>query len=115
MRVVRHVWVFRCWIAHSHTALTSYRNTVGYGFILSRGAVQNLIRPVDCSSSKKDEFEQNVCNRLQDDLSGEARYFRNGMSVSDLMGAQVRNNLFTNYTNDGNWAYCKYWEWLLYS
>lgn len=80
---------------------------VGYGLILSRGAVQNLIRPVYCNTTSKDEFQANVCNRLEDNFAGEARYFTNGMSISDLMGAHVRNNLFTNYRNDGSWSYCE--------
>ena len=78
----------------------------GYGFILSRGAVWNLIRPVYCNDTSLDDFERNVCARLDADLLGERQYFTNGMSVSDLMGAQVRNNLFTKFSRE-NWAYCK--------
>jgi len=85
----------------------------GYGFILSRGAIENLIRPIYCNNtSESDEFERNVCSRLEDDVLGERQYFRNGMSVSDLMGAQVRNNFFTRFSRE-NWAYCLHGDWVL--
>mmetsp|Transcript_22336 Transcript_22336/g.40559 ORF Transcript_22336/g.40559 Transcript_22336/m.40559 type:complete len:360 (-) Transcript_22336:209-1288(-) len=80
----------------------------GYGFILSQAAVHNLIRPVYCNATTNDKFEQHVCLQLDEDLLGERQYFEDGMSVSDLMGAQVRHNLFSQYTGDGNWMYCKY-------
>lgn len=89
-------------ISHSMVVLC-----IGFGLILSRGVVQNLVRPVFCNGTNKDDFERNVCSRLDDNLVGEAQYFTDGMSVSDLMGAHVRNNLFTSYQNNPTWAYCK--------
>lgn len=86
----------------------------GFGFILSRGAVANLIQPIYCNATTHafDEFERNVCSRLEDDILGERRYFHDGMSVSDLMGAQVRNNLFTHFSRDNsNWSYCLHSDW----
>lgn len=50
--------------------------------------------------------------RLDDDILGERQFFRNTMSVSDLMGAHVRNNLFTQYSQR-NWAYCLHGDWAL--
>lgn len=86
---------------------------LGYGFILSRGAIENLIRPIHCNRrSESDEFEHNVCSRLEDDILGERQHFRNGMSVSDLMGAHVRGNLFTRFSRE-NWAYCLHGDWAL--
>lgn len=91
--------------------------STGYGFILSKGAIENLIRPIYCNNTTNEfngDFQQNVCSRLEDDILGERQHFRNGMSVSDLMGAQVRNNLFTQFTQDNdNWACCLHGDWVL--
>lgn len=84
----------------------------GFGFILSRGAIENLVRPIYCNSTQSDDFEQNVCSRLKDDMIGEQRFFQDGMSISDLMGAQVRNNLFIRFSKE-NWAYCLHGDWAL--
>lgn len=56
---------------------------------MSRRAIENLVRPFHCDARSDDEFEQNVCLRLKDDLLGERQHFQNGMSVSDFMGAHV--------------------------
>jgi len=83
----------------------------GFGFILSRGAIENLIRPIYCNSADFSyEFERNVCSRLKDDILGESQYFQEGMSVSDLMGAHVKNNLFTQFLRT-NWSYCLHSDW----
>ena len=84
----------------------------GYGLVLSRGAIENLIRPISCTDESDDEFEQNVCARLKDDMLGERQHFRNGMSVSDLMGAHVRGNLFTKFSHN-NWGYCLHSDWVV--
>ncbi len=84
----------------------------GYGLVLSRGAIKNLIRPISCTNESDDEFEQNVCARLEDDMLGERQHFRNGMSVSDLMGAHVRGNLFTKFSHN-NWGYCLHSDWVV--
>lgn len=83
----------------------------GYGFFLSKGAIANLIRPIYCTSAgTMDEFRRNVCARLEEDLIGERHFFINGMSISDLMGAHVRNNLFTQFSRT-NWSYCLQADW----
>jgi hypothetical protein len=92
-----------CLIRHSESHNFSFP-WGGFGFILSKGAIDNLIRPIYCNNAEKDDFEEKVCDRLEDDIIGERRFFRDGMSVSDLMGAQLRNNLFTNFSKT-DWAY----------
>lgn len=85
----------------------------GFGLILSRGAIDNLIRPIFCDSNRggqSDEFQRNVCSRLKDNILGEQQYFRDGMSVSDLMGAHVRNNLFAEFSRH-DWSYCLHSDW----
>jgi hypothetical protein len=92
-----------CLLLQSHTHNFSFP-WGGFGFILSKGAIDNLIRPIYCNNTEKDDFEEKVCDRLEDDIIGERRYFRDGMSVSDLMGAQVRNNLFSHFSKT-DWVY----------
>ena len=82
----------------------------GFGFILSKGAVANLIRPIYCDKEAQDEFENKVCSRLKENILGEARFFVEGMSVSDLMGAHVDNNLFRDYATE-DWSYCLHGDW----
>ena len=84
----------------------------GFGFILSKGAIENLIRPIYCKTKASDQFEENVCSRLEENLLGEARFFEEGMSVSDLMGAHVDHNLFKDYDKKG-WSYCLHGDWAI--
>lgn len=92
-----------CLIRHTVTRNFSFP-WGGFGFILSRGAIANLIRPNYCNNTARDDFEHKVCARLDNDILGERQFFQDGMSVSDLMGAQVRNNLFTQFSRT-NWSY----------
>jgi hypothetical protein len=92
-----------CLIRHSLTRNFTFP-WGGFGFILSKGAIANLIRPIYCKKAAKDDFEEKVCARLEDDNIGERRHFQEGMSVSDLMGAHVRHNLFTQFSRT-DWAY----------
>lgn len=101
-----------CLIRHAHVDNFSFP-WGGYGLILSRGAIENLIRPIHCDNTEaSDEFQQNVCSRLDDDILGERQHFRDGMSVSDLMGAQVRGNFFTKFSHY-NWGYCLHSDWVV--
>jgi hypothetical protein len=81
----------------------------GFGTILSRRAVENLLRPIYCSSSldtgrrpdsfsnisSNEMFNAMACWRLDQNLFGEQSFFQDGMSVSDLMYAYSSALLFT--------------------
>ena len=76
----------------------------GFGTILSRRAIENLMRPIYCNNnnhSKKNTFAQQTlsdttqhdlfntmaCWRLEQNLFGEQIFFKDGMSVLDLLYA----------------------------
>ena len=83
----------------------------GFGTILSRRAVENLLRPIHCAGSNVDAgtertdplphtitndlFNTLACWRLKQNTFGEKSFFEDGMSVSDLMYAYSSGLLFT--------------------
>ena len=78
----------------------------GWGTFFSKGAIQRLITPLFCNQTQqRDSFEEHACRRLHagDDLLSESRYFKDGMSVSDLMGAQA--------SKPG--SYCLHSDWMV--
>ena len=75
----------------------------GFGTIMSRTVIQNLIRPIHCTSDSNNDsinnaglgFVQAACWRLQQNLMGEFEYFRDGMSIGDLMYEYAKQLSFT--------------------
>jgi hypothetical protein len=81
----------------------------GFGTILSRRAIQNLLRPIHChnnnaqqrptntflNATHNDLFETMACWRLKQNLFGEQVFFEDGMSVLDLIYAYSSGLLFT--------------------
>jgi hypothetical protein len=57
----------------------------GYGSVISRASLAKLLRPIECPSAD----DQAICDRLRDNLVGELRHFRNGMSLIDLFHRYV--------------------------
>jgi hypothetical protein len=57
----------------------------GHGSILTRKAIENLIRPIYCGASNPDGFTRHACWRLGHNLVGERQFFWQGMSVADLI------------------------------
>jgi hypothetical protein len=82
----------------------------GFGTVLSKGALQNLARRVDCNKSslqqQGDEFIVNACQRLDEDLFGEKRYFQNSMNVGELIHAYVSTEKFTDYQKWTDRGFC---------
>lgn len=62
----------------------------GFGSILSAGALRNLFHPIRCptfglATEKEALLNEATCNRLEEDNVWERHYFKNGMSLADLM------------------------------
>lgn len=58
----------------------------GLGTILTKAALERLLRPIDCENTESsDDFAMLACWRLQQNIVGEAAFFRNSMSILDLM------------------------------
>lgn len=60
----------------------------GFGSILTRKTIENLVRPIYCDEKLNpdpDGFTRLACWRLAQNLVGEKEFFREGMSVGDLM------------------------------
>lgn len=86
---------------HAEGPLTTFAFG-GFGQFFARGSLERLIRPIYCSTSAGDEnssedFSTRVCNRLREDLIDEQQYFRDGMSVSDLMDARARAEAYRKF------------------
>ena len=87
----------------------------GYGTIITRQVMEKLIRPIYCNGNGQPGasifrlhnindlwneivqrgFQRSVCRQLQQNLIGELTYFRDGMSVLDLMQKFSSSLLFT--------------------
>lgn len=86
----------------------------GFGLYLSRGSVENLMRPIRCgdNATRTDEFARHACEQVRSNLFGEASSFRDGMSVSDLMHAHASREAF--YDADAMTArfpFCFHSDW----
>lgn len=57
----------------------------GFGSILTRKAIENLVQPIHCNAPKPDDFTRSACWRLDQNIIDEKQFFREGMSVADLM------------------------------
>jgi hypothetical protein len=79
----------------------------GFGSFLSRAAIQNLLRPIDCTVKNvlEDSFSRFSCWRLQENIMGERSFFTDGMSVTDLMYRYATDQPFTEVRN-WNVGYC---------
>jgi hypothetical protein len=84
----------------------------GYGTILSRGAIANLMRPVYCQNRQRDEFEETACQRLDENQLEEKYLFREGMSIGELMEAYAASQ---PYKGHANWThgFCLHSDWAL--
>jgi hypothetical protein len=80
----------------------------GFGSVVSRGSLEKLVRPIECPSSD----DQAICDRLQENIVGELRYFRNGMSLIDLIHAYVSTE---RYRDVDRWStgFCMHSDWVL--
>lgn len=90
----------------------------GYGFVLSRGAIERMLRPLHCNPSTgeaggDDAFEKFVCEQLAENLVGENFAWQDGMSVSDLMDAHAAYYPFHRYSKWRQPGFCLHGDWVL--
>jgi hypothetical protein len=76
----------------------------GFGSFLTRKAVERLIQPFYCDG--RDEHSNLACWRLNMNAMGEKQFYKEGMSVSDLMHAYARNLPLTGVDHWTNTGYC---------
>jgi hypothetical protein len=86
----------------------------GFGSFLSRAAIQRLLKPIHCTTTTTtttttthiaDPFTRLACWRLQLNEMGERPFFRDGMSVGDLMYRYASDQPYSNVAN-WTWGYC---------
>jgi hypothetical protein len=82
----------------------------GFGSVLSGGSLAKLLRPIECPPASADG--EATCDRLRDNIVGELEYFRNGMSLVDLIHAYVSAE---RYRDVDRWTagYCMHSDWVL--
>jgi hypothetical protein len=80
----------------------------GFGSYLTKAAIEKLMRPIYCATATtpKDEFTKLACWRLEQNHIGEAQYFRDGMSIADLMYAYSVRLPFTKVREWNGTGYC---------
>ncbi|GAX16463.1 hypothetical protein FisN_19Lh041 [Fistulifera solaris] len=90
----------------------------GFGTVISKGSLKRLLTPISCANVttfalSEDDFIQNACYRLQQNLYGERQYFREQMSLSDLMHAYVSTHRFADHAS---WteesSFCVHSDWI---
>lgn len=83
----------------------------GFGVILSKAALKNLVEPILCNSGNQSFFVTSACNRLQQPQYDEAQLFHEGMTLIDLM---VQYVTFQPYSQYLNWTtgFCQHGDWL---
>jgi hypothetical protein len=81
----------------------------GFGAVVSKGSLAKLLRPIECPSPDEDRA---ICDRLQEDVVGELRHFRSGMSLVDLLYAYVSAE---RYRDVDRWStgFCMHADWIL--
>ena len=100
----------------------------GFGLILTRSTLFNLLRPIDCSFqdtkhterpvesrppfSKDSDFDALVCWRLEQNLIGEREVFRRGMSLLDMMYEYSVAAPYLQVEQWGNSSFCLHSDWV---
>ena len=75
----------------------------GFGTFISRGALQELYRPIYCDPSApeyRQALHEDKCKQLDRDLVKEKHFFKDGMSIMELMHSYVT---LPRYTDVRNW------------
>ena len=83
----------------------------GFGSILTRAALERLIRPIHCEDD--DEWIQSVCRRMQENSIGEQPLFRPGMSVADLMLKYTFDQPYLDVAKWNDVGFCLHSDWNL--
>jgi Glycosyltransferase 61 len=80
----------------------------GVGSILTRATIEKIMKPIYCNVTDQDldPYSRWACWRLHENNVGEADFFQNGMSVSDLMYAYSLGLPFTKVEDWDTTGYC---------
>jgi len=57
----------------------------GFGFVLSKGAIRQMMTPLHCDGSNDSTFENKPCQALEDNRINEKPFFKEGMTIVELM------------------------------
>jgi hypothetical protein len=81
----------------------------GFGAVISKGSLVKLLHPIKCPSTDEDKA---TCDPVQENIVGELRYFRSGMSLLDLIYAYVSAE---RYRDVDRWStgFCMHADWIL--
>jgi hypothetical protein len=78
----------------------------GVGSILTRAAIEKLMKPIYCEANDPDQFTRLACWRLDQNLIGEKDFFLEGLSVGDLMYEYTARLPFTGVEQWKGTGYC---------
>jgi len=76
----------------------------GFGSFIPKVSIERMLKPVRCLKNFKDDeqtdpFQRLACWRLERNEVGEQRFFKNGMSVVDLMYEYASQQPFADVAN----------------
>lgn len=72
----------------------------GFGTVLSKSAIEKLIRPLHCNE------DHDVCQAINQDRIGERHLFQEGMSIADLMYKYTFDQAFKDAARWNEVGYC---------
>jgi hypothetical protein len=81
----------------------------GFGSMFTRAAIKNMMHPIECSKKRgnsKDSRSRLSCAQLNANVMGEKYFFRNGMSVAELMYEYSAKQPFTNLSAWQSKGFC---------
>ena len=80
----------------------------GMGAIFTRATIEKIMMPIHCRNADEtlNPFVQWTCWRLQQNLFGEALFFKEGMSIGDLMKSYAKELSFTKVDEWRSTGYC---------
>jgi hypothetical protein len=84
----------------------------GWGTFISKAALINLRRPIDCNQISHDPFAADACRHINNDKFGEKRVFRNGMTIGELMQAYVSVDKFADFKTWSDQGYSVQSDWV---
>jgi hypothetical protein len=91
----------------------------GYGSILSRGSIRNLMNPINCDPPLQESMkDHSLCSRLDENNVDEKQYFKSGMNLIELMYYYTSTNRYRdvkdwNILDDSKHGFCMHSDWVI--
>ena len=90
----------------------------GYGSILSKGSIHNLMNPINCDHPPQSIKDHSLCTRLNENNVEEKQYFKSGMNLIELMYYYTSTNRYRdvkdwNILDESKHGFCMHSDWVI--